>query len=150
MDVAWEHVEWARHAGLRPQDVIAGCGATPERDQTWEFAMRLVAALYEGRGTMPVAKRAQFVIAPSRPMRLSKRGPPMRPEKDYTRPRPTLQYEVKDRTCMTNGCSTVFRSAGPHHRMCDRHRKAPNALPSGWEYVADSTHDEILRPKAAG
>tara|TARA_Y100000310_G_scaffold181761_4_gene181786 strand:+ start:1689 stop:2141 length:453 start_codon:yes stop_codon:yes gene_type:complete len=139
MNVAWDHCEWARRAGLTPQDVVAGCGARSDPHHTWEFAMRLVGALYELNGRMPTAKRSVVQrLAPHPPIRaLKMRHPPVPTPSEYSKPRPLPTHQVKDRECMRAGCTTIFRSEGNHHRMCDRHRNSSSSLPAGWEYTAD-------------
>jgi hypothetical protein len=130
MDVAWKHCDWGRRAGLTPQDIVAGCGVTAKTDHTWQFAISLVGALYELNGRMPVAKKSAV-------QRLAPAGAIQAPTPHRSAPR----YEAKDRECMVGSCRRVFLSEGPHHRMCDHHRRSESSLPTGWEYVAETPTD---------
>lgn len=120
LDVAWDHIQWARRHGMTPQDVIEGCGATAQPEHGWEFATRLVEALFTINGRKPVARRSSVERAPRSLAPMPLRGPPIPPK-------------PKLRTCIRGGCDTVFLSTGNGHRMCAKHTGQVDPLPAGWE-----------------
>ena len=41
---------------------------------------------------------------------------------------PNKRKPTKRMKCMRGGCNTIIDSTGPHHRMCDKHRKDTGGL----------------------